>query len=211
MRPRYDQRMRRTVFIGYLLALHLALLVLVLQADVPQRVAVRLGLADAPTHPHIVAMRAVLAERDEQFPQGAALFLGDSLTEQLAGSAVVDRSENFGVGRQRTDHLLEAMPAAVGRAGSVYLLIGTNDFLQGREAGIDARLTAIAAAIPDVPLVWTGIMLVEARAANDVIRKLCAARRQCRYVEPLTDPALFVDGVHLTPDGYRQWIHRLRG
>lgn len=192
--------MRRASLIAYLLVLHAAVIGLAWSSHLPER----LGLRDAP---HIREMRSVLQWRDATTPAGAAIFLGDSLTERLAVSAVEPGAVNFGIGRTRTDQLF--IPEAAKRARRIYLLIGTNDFMQGRAEGIEARLAGIAAALPDRPLIWTGIMLPEAHAANRKIQQLCAARPNCAYVPPITDPALFVDGVHLSPNGYAAWIEAL--
>jgi lysophospholipase L1-like esterase len=199
--------MKRPLLITYLVALHVLAAALLWRSSIPER----LGLRSPGPHPHIVQMRAILSWRDMTTPNGAAVLLGDSLTERLAGAAVAPDAVNLAIGRQRTDHLLRWFPEAATRARMVYLLIGTNDYLQGRAAGIEDRLQAIAQKIPpDVGVVWTGIMLPEAGKANGAIQRLCAARPRCAYVPPLTEPALFADGVHLNLRGYREWIDRLR-
>lgn len=154
-------------------------------------------------------MREILPWRDATTPRGAAVFIGDSITERLAVADVTGNGVNFGISWARTDQLY--VPKAVGRASRIYLLIGANDFMQSRQSNIDQRLATIVGQLPrNVPLVWTGIMLSAAAQTNRSIKAMCAARPLCTYVEPLTDQRLFVDGIHPTVAGYREWSHRLQ-
>lgn len=197
--------MKRSLLAAYVLVVHAALVVLLWRTSIPAAI----GLAPARVHPHITDMREVLRWRDSTTMPGAAIFLGDSLTERLAVSSVEPDAVNFGIGRSRTDQLF--IPDAVASARRIYLLTGTNDFMQNKHAGIERRLEKIAEQLPiDVPLVWTGIMHPDADAANAKIRRICASRAACTYVEPLRDPRAFVDGVHLSKEGYLQWIDSLR-
>ena len=197
--------MKRAALIAYLLAVHALLAALLWSPALSERLHFR-----ATGEPeHVAEMREVLHWRDATTPRGAAVFLGDSLTERLAVGSVAPDAVNFAVSRSRTDQLF--VPESVTTASHIYLLTGANDYLQGRQAGIVSRLQRIADTLPrDVPLVWTGIMLPEAAATNRAIESLCAARPKCAYVPPIRDPALFVDGVHLSPAGYAQWVKRLR-
>lgn len=154
-------------------------------------------------------MREILPWRDATTPRGAAVFIGDSITERLAVADVASNGVNFGISWACTEQLY--VPKAVGRASRIYLLIGANDFLQSRQSNIDQRLATIVGQLPrNVPLVWTGIMLSDAAQTNRSIKAMCAARPLCTYVEPLTDQRLFVDGIHPNVAGYREWSLRLQ-
>ena len=118
-------RMKRIAIPVYILLLHLALAALLVKTNV----ASRLGLTAPPENPHIVNMRGIHAWRDQTMPDGAAVFLGDSLTERLATAAVASNSVNFGVSWQTSAQLLQSIPKTLDRAGVVYLLIGTNDIV----------------------------------------------------------------------------------
>lgn len=203
----YNPRMKQKIFLIYLFALHIAFIILFTRTNL----ALKLGISDLATPAHIATMREIHSFREETVPEGAAIFLGDSITDRLSTAAVAPNSVNFGISWQTSGQLLEAMPkTALARAGSVYLLIGANDFSKGKAAGIDETLTAISGAIPDKPLLWTGIMRPQAGHANQTIRRLCAARSHCTYVPPLQAPGDFIDGVHLTPIGYQHWIAALK-
>jgi lysophospholipase L1-like esterase len=160
---------------------------------------------------------------DASVPAGAAIFLGDSITQGLATAAVAPYSVNYGIGSATTGELLDNLPVykSLRRAGAVFLLIGINDIGRGQTIGLEGRLQAIADAIPaGVPLVWSAIMPAyvdradpEAiRQANRAIARTCAARPGCVYVDTgaLSDAALFSDGVHPNTAGYAVWIGALR-
>lgn len=200
-------QMKRIAITVYLLLLHLALAALLIKTNV----AARLGLTAPQENPHIVNMRGIHSWREQTMPDGAAVFLGDSLTERLATAAVAPNSVNFGASWQTSAQLLASMPKSLNRAGAVYLLIGTNDIVSKKQEGLVDRLASIAAAIPPgTPLVWTGIMLAEADQTNAAIQWICKSRQPCTYVPPLTDSSAFDDGVHLSIAGYGQWIAALK-
>lgn len=193
--------MRRTLLIVYLLVIHAIVIGLLWRSDAGAKWR---GLADSSTARILEAQH----RKDWTVPEGAPVFLGDSITAGLAAVAVEPRAVNFAIGGQTSTDLLHRLPASLPRAGKVYLMIGVNDLLRGEREALNANLPRILAALPDVPLVWTGVMRDD--PINARIRALCAKRPQCRYVEPPTDPALFVDGVHLNAAGYREWVIRLR-
>lgn len=183
--------MKRAAFVVYLVALH-------------GLVAVMLWRWPSPPS-HVERMQAIHAYVDATVPDGAALFLGDSHTQRLAVAAVADRAVNFGISWQKSSDL--RVPASVNRARVVYLLIGTNDVVTGRDPLPDLR--RIASEIPG-PLVWTGIPPIrgQAQPVNAAIEQLCREHPSCVYVEPPTD--MLPDGVHFSPAGYADWVRRLQ-
>ena len=191
----------------YVLLLHIALVILLLEVNF----LAKIELTVSPENPHIVNMRGINEWREKTMPDGAAVFLGDSITERLSTAAVAPSSVNFGVAWQTSAQLLTYLPKTLDRAGMIFLLIGANDIVSKNMEGLDERLAAISAALPaKVPLVWTGIMLPNATQTNETIQKICKSRPLCTYVPPLTDATFFDDGVHLSIAGYRQWIAALK-
>lgn len=205
---------------GYLIAVHVAFVALLVSANVPQRIAVRLGLLDEPDWPGIALMREVHRAQDATVPAGAVIFLGDSITQGLATAAVAPLSVNFGISGQRSDQLLQSMDGyrSMTRASAVVLMIGTNDLLHGRERGLGERYRAILAKIPPaVPVVMNGVppmARLDVRPAVEAARTACAQRPGCFFVDAYSAmaerPGMLSDGVHLTPAGYAVWISLLR-
>jgi len=166
------------------------------------------------TDPHIGTMRRYHAWADASQPAGAVIFLGDSITEGLAVSAVAPVAVNYGIGKQATGDLLVSMRGygSIGRARLVVLTIGTNDVSRKQLAGIEDRLRAISAAIP-VPLLWNAVppsTRGDSAPVNAIIRKVCAERPDCTYLETPFQPGDFRDGTHLSDAGYARWIAAMR-
>lgn len=179
----------------------------------------------------VADMFAYHARMDASVPRGADIFFGDSITQSLATAAVSPRAINYGIGTLDSAQLLAALPAyqSVKRANTLYLAIGTNDFLSGRQAGLDLRMRGIAALLPlGTPVVWSSIMPIagkhassaEIMAINRRIRELCSGRPRCIFVDTwalLTSAdgraaGIFFlrDGIHLSETGYAAWIGGLR-
>jgi hypothetical protein len=213
-----NARVRKKLLVAYVAALHVALVVAVVKTDLVERVQVRLGLLPAPAWTGLVGMRDVLAKQDETVPNGAVIFLGDSITQALATAAVAPLSVNFGISGQRTDQLLASMDSyrSLSRAATVVVAIGVNDIRHGRADGIEQRYRAILAKIPDTSTVVmssvTPLAGVDVAPVVEAARRACAESLRCTFVDAshLPADALMPDGVHLSPRGYTAWIELLR-
>jgi lysophospholipase L1-like esterase len=182
--------------------------------------ALAFALLSKPSYPqqHIATMRGVHAQEDASVPARAAVFLGDSTTMALDASEVAEHSVNYGIGFQRSDELLDSMRGyqSLRKAKVVYVAIGINDILQGRQQGIAERYAAILGAIPaQTPVVMSGIPpIAGASTVNESARASCARRTNCAFVDLsslLADQKTRrPDGIHLSPVGYALWISALR-
>lgn len=226
------------LIVAYLLAVHALLAVALVKTDlVPRIVANILPVAAAPPQEafSITWLRGFQAQMDPQVPARATLFLGDSITMALATAAVAPYGVNYGIGGQRSDQLLGGLDLydSLHRASAVVVTVGTNDLLQGRDAGIAERYRAILARIPgqsrivmsSVPPLGAAafpnqeLPTARIRAMVAAARTACAADTRCRFVDAyalLTDRdtaapgVLLADGIHLAPPGYTRWIDALR-
>ncbi len=223
--------MWRASWAVYLVLLHLLVAVLLMKTNFIDKLQARLSPDVAATHPFISETLIYYRWQQPQIPEGATVFIGDSLTQGLVATRLSADAVNFGVGHINTRQLLKALPefTALPRAGAIVLTIGINDFIVGLQDGIDVRLAAIVEALPPaVPLIWNGILPARyagidplaMQAANRTIESLCAQRGNCRYVD--TWPVLadaegranpddyLADGLHLNAQGYERWIALLR-
>ena len=204
-------------------------------------VVAQIGLArDAEQQPadipFIAMMRGVHAWMDESVPSGATIFIGDSITMALATAAVAPYSVNYGISSQRSDQLIKSMDIyqSIARASRVFVMIGTNDVLQGREADIQSRYQSILAKIPaNIEVVMSSIppvgdvffadgRKVDEKNLRDVVavaKTVCEADKRCRFVNTYealsangkpTQGVLLPDQIHLSPKGYQLWIEALR-
>lgn len=217
---------KRRFLLAYLIGVHLILLILLFKTDFIPRVKAKLFITPVAPNGHVERMLVYHQAMDGSVPVGAALFLGDSITQSLAVPAVAPVAVNYGIGWATTSELLSNLPKyrSLKRASAVFLMIGINDIAQGKAEGLALRLRAIGAAIPaDLPLVWSGIMPVYwaeidsdlITSANVVIKEICAARAGCVYVNTeeifsAGGAESFSDGVHLNDRGYEKWIASLK-
>lgn len=230
--------MKRTLLTAYLVAVHILLGVAIVKTDLVPRVAEKLKLGE-PRPPEeesiIPRLRDVHGQMDPAVPAGATIFLGDSITMALATASLAPRTVNYGIGWQRSDQLINSMDIykSIERAGRVVITIGTNDLLQGREAGIETRYQTILSKIPPkTPVVMNSVppigdVVFYGRKIEDAnVRKVvasaktvCEADPRCRFVNTYealapngspTSGSLLADNVHLAPKGYQLWIDAMR-
>jgi hypothetical protein len=222
----HHSTLKRRLGLAYIIGLHLFVVVLLVKTDFASKFKEK--FLDTPKHsnPHGETMILFHQAMDASVPEGASIFIGDSITQGLATAAVSPFPVNYGIGSATTTELLENIPKyqSLKRASVIFLMIGINDIGQNNPEALATRLVAIDAALPNnVPLVWSGIMPAyrnnvdptSITSANRVIRDLCAARVGCTYVDTQKlfsagGPKLFRDGVHPNNDGYAIWIDALR-
>ena len=217
---------------GYIIALHLLSIVLVAKTDFVPKLKVKFGMsAVLDPNPHFQRMVTYHRWMDELVPENSVVFLGDSITQGLATAAVAPYTINYGIGGEDATQLLEAIPSyrSLTRASAVVLAIGINDLGHGKKEGLKDRYRRIADAIPlEKTLIWSSVMPAKSAKissadiveTNRTIKTMCEERRNCIFVDTwsfLADAnGLMIsryfldDGVHLTPDGYRQWISALK-
>ncbi|MGE5297183.1 MAG: GDSL-type esterase/lipase family protein [Solirubrobacterales bacterium] len=174
---------------------------------------------------------------DGNVPDGAVVFIGDSLTQGLCCDAVACPSVNYGIGSDTTVGVLERLSQyrCVSRASAVVLAIGSNDLDRRDDDQILENYQRVLMAIPRcVPVVCSAVLPVNesllpasdqganARilGLNARLKALCAGDSRCVFVDAgsrLVDsegnlsPSLQDgDGVHLNSDGNRIWIEELR-
>lgn len=241
--------MKKIAIATYLISLHILCALLLIRTDFSTRVIRHLAeiLKPSASRPltreedlHILASRALHSRMDPFVPRGATIFLGDSITMGLTTAAVAPYAVNFGIGWQRSDQLIASMDIyeSINRAKQVVITIGTNDLLQGKSAGIEARYKTILSRIPpDVEIIMSSILPIGSSALStglrdaqrakeadvlivvEIAKHACEAVKRCRFVNafqalskdgvPLPG-VLLEDDVHLSIKGYELWIKALR-
>ncbi|HSC75329.1 MAG TPA: SGNH/GDSL hydrolase family protein [Pseudomonadales bacterium] len=231
---------RTAIIVVYLIAVHVLLIAALVSSDIVPRTVAWLGMArdvqQPPEEiPFIPMMRGVHAWMDASVPAGATIFLGDSITMALATAAVAPYSVNYGISWQRSDQLMKSMDIyqSIARAGRVFVMVGTNDVLEGREADIQSRYQAILTKIPaNVDVVMNSIppvgdVVINGRTISDktvrdvgaIAQTVCEADKRCHFVDAYealstdgkpTQGVLMPDQIHLSPKGYQLWIEAMR-
>ena len=175
---------------------------------------------------------------DGTVPEGAVLFIGDSITQGMAVSAVTPLSVNLGIARDTSAGVLRRVPdyQALSRARAAVLAIGVNDIVWRKNAKTAANVAKILEYIRaehGTPMVVSAVLPIDdelvadqARRNADVddlnarLRAVCVDRGDVAWVDvtdALRDPRGNLDdryhngdGVHLSPAGYAIWMPALR-
>ena len=185
---------------------------------------------------HFHRMSTYHGRIDGSVPEGAVLFIGDSITQGLCVAAICEHGVNYGIGSDTTAGVIERLPlyASVERVAAVVLAIGVND-LRGRgDVFILENMRLILEKItPHAPVVVSAVLPLDERvktvgadrnkriaSLNEGIASLAASFARCVYVDAgplLLDEegclaaAYHVgDGVHPNTAGYEKWIAVLR-
>lgn len=167
---------------------------------------------------------------EQNIPDNAVVFIGDSLIQGLCVAAVTPYAVNLGIGRDTTAGVLQRISrySELKRAGAVVLLVGVNDVIQGHRQGIVDRYKTILQMIPDtVTMVLCALLPVDERVTtkvqnrdivsiNAAMKAACMHKGNCRYfdsTEKLIDFSGNLkaqyhigDGIHLNRQGYEIWI-----
>jgi len=121
------------------------------------------------------AVRSQIAEAVVPGAGGIAFF-GDSITHFAKWDLLFPgvASRNFGIGGDRTAHLLERVePVVAMKPEKLFLLIGTNDLNVGftveeTAANLDALVTLLRERLPDCRIYLQGVMPAKRRLAQRI-------------------------------------------
>ncbi|HDP35802.1 MAG TPA: hypothetical protein ENN29_11915, partial [Candidatus Hydrogenedentes bacterium] len=177
---------------------------------------------------HFRRMTTYHGRMDGNVPEGAVLFIGDSITQGLCVAAVSARGVNYGIGSDTTAGVLERLPLyrSMERAAAVVLAIGVNDLRRRDDEAILENFAAIISyCAKRAPLVVSAVLPLDEQvktvdenrneriaALNEKIAALCERNERCIFVDasPLLrdasnnlSPEYHVgDGVHPNTAGY---------
>ncbi len=171
---------------------------------------------------------AAFARRAGHGPAVALAFHGASTIEGLDVRAFGPGAVNHAVGGARLADAAGRIERFDRATPNIILLAGFNDLASGDgPTELNAQLTAILTArTPDQSLIVVGILPVAAgtapggvtnaqiEAANQTMGQTCRGARLCQFIDPMAltwAAADYVDdGVHLTPEGYRELQRMLK-
>jgi lysophospholipase L1-like esterase len=181
-----------------------------------------------PQDPDGEFLKRMHREMDLGVPEGATVFLGDSITYGLVTAAVVPHAVSFALGKQTASQLLERMAqyTCLRRASCVVVTTGTNDVLRGEGEALRSLYGAILKELPQAtPVVLSSIPPLESPELREPARRAAEAAREasqdhpkCSFVDAFgalseagrPKPGVLWDGVHLSAAGYGVWSGLLR-
>lgn len=231
LRIQEESTMQKKFLIGYLIFIHLCLIFFLFRS---------IGYSDFGSKPEMTQFYKNMVRHhtrtEGNIPDGAVVFIGDSMTQGLNCTSICSYAVNFGIGGDTTVGVLKRIPKykSLKRASACVLAIGVNDLLRRDNDEIRRNFDAILKAVPPhLPIVVSGVLPVDERVdnawsgfnqrirdLNGGIKSLCDAQAsRCRFVDSgprlvdtsgnLAEEYHEEDGVHLTANGYRIWIEDL--
>ncbi len=191
--------------------------------------------ATSELSPYYDRITAYHLRMDGNVPDGATLFIGDSITQGLATLAIENLSVNYGIGSDTTFGVLNRIKRyeSLKRADAVVLAIGINDLRRRGDEMIVDNYKKILDSIPrDIHVVVSAILPVDERVQrvkyknkrilkiNKLLRELSSkyknvifsdAGKLLKNPDNNLKPDFHIgDGVHLSSAGYQVWIKELR-
>lgn len=235
------RNMRKNIKSLYLIALHGLVALMLVKTDFAVRIGRKAGIVPPPAiKPDVEFLRkmdGIYRIMDASVPDGATVFIGDSITQGLCTSAVTPLAVNFGIGWDTTGGVASRITnyQSFERASAIVLAIGINDLMgEDRDANAVTNFARILSSIPaKTPVLVSGVLPVDdslrppawnqnnrrIERFNAQIRIVCGARPGCLFMDAgnamkdgvgLKQSLHSGDGLHLNPSGYAVWISELR-
>ena len=227
----------KRLFLIYCLFVHVFLGVLFVKSEFFVIVLDKLGYAEPASKftPFYRSMVAFHKRINNNLPQGTVIFIGDSITQGLAVSAVAPLAVNFGIGHDTTLGVLDRIKhySAINRSKAIVIAIGVNDL---RRRGNDEIFKNISIIITELksnaPVLVNAILPINEaasirpgfnkriRALNKAIGDFCSKDRSVHCLDisdnlideygELSNSYHNGDGIHLNKSGYEIWIRELK-
>ena len=226
----------KVYFTFYLILIHVFVGVAVVKTDIVARFQAKLGyevVKDELTS-HFYTMLAFHRRIDKNLPAKSVLFIGDSITQGLAVSAVYPQSVNFGIGQDTTFGVVTRLPiyTSIPRSKLVVVAVGVNDLMRRQNDEIIENYRKIISLIPaNVPILFSAIFPVdevasELKGVNARINKinirlgqLCSDNPRLYFINSseffvdanggLAQDFHIGDGIHLNSIANGIWITKL--
>ena len=220
----------------YLIAIHLLLAAIFYKSNFIDLVKQRLSLWKVEKTDHYFTMTHFHARMDANLPEKSVLFIGDSIIQGLAVSAIAIPSVNYGIGTDTTTGVLQRILtySSLRKADAIVLHIGWNDFKYREDAIIIDNIKKIIQRVPkELPIILSALFITNTkyhseyinlnkRAQNINIQLEKWAARQARIFFVDSNPLLsntegeiktdfhIGDGLHLNTQGNALFIEVIK-
>lgn len=186
---------------------------------------------------HYARMMRYHSRIDGNLPDRSVIFIGDSITQGLAVSAVATPCVNYGIGADTTVGVLHRISEyhSIQRSRAVVIAIGINDMRRRSDQEILAHIQRMPTLIPEsVPVLFSAILPLDEsyreqwvgwnenriEPLNDAIREWATHHDGIHFIDAGPDlvnadgnlaAAYHIgDGIHLSSEGNAVWIRNLR-
>ena len=231
--------MKKATFITYIVFIHLIAGAIIVKSDILPKTMSFLGIQRHGDVASTVFYKKTLNYQlaaDDNVPEGAVIFIGNSITQGMSTAAVAPFTVNYGIGGDTASGVLKRLPYyhSLNRARAIVVSIGLNDLLLDGQDYVQDNLAKIAKALPaQVPVIFSAILPVDEDVdkrltglngrivqVNKYLFKLCAADSHLYYLDArsglidargnLDDRFHRGDGVHLNTKGYAILIGKMQ-
>lgn len=174
--------------------------------------------------------------KDGNLLDGVTIFVGDSITQGLAVSAVASPSVNYGIGADTTLGVLKRLPKykSLYRAKLIVLAIGINDLKYWPKEETLKNFKLIIDQLPtQVPVLISAILPIDENSKNEGVvgsnAQIIDLNAHLKNISQSSDRLFYsdvgaalidasgnlsgdyhIDGIHLNKAGYNIWIQELR-
>jgi lysophospholipase L1-like esterase len=234
--------MKKQLVITYIVCIHVLLGFALLKSGFVDRVQKKLGIrqtkqteiTEITEYFHL--MVRLHTRMDDNVPDGAVVFIGDSITQGLCVSAVVPLSVNYGISSDTTVGVLQRLPTyrSIRRAGAIVVAIGSNDMVFRPNEEILRNYLSIAGQMSrNVPVIFSAVLPVDEKAhkgwrgrnqriqaLNADLKSLISKSKNLFLVDAgyllvdvhgnLAHEYHAGDGLHLNAKGNAIWIKELQ-
>lgn len=225
----------------YIVALHLWIAVMLWKTDFAPRILAKFGMQlhseRAELSSHFYRMLRYHKASCSNIPQGATLFIGDSLTQGLCVASVTPLSVNYGIGSDTTVGVLTRLDdykPAISNSSRIVLAIGINDLALRSNDDIIENFNAILNKLSGIPVFVSSLLPVDPTTdgkfdgypkriayINAHLQRLCENFPNASLIESSGHLDLNADGhldkdfhngdgIHLNPAGNRVWAAVIR-
>lgn len=220
----------------YIVIFHAILISLIVKPSLSYAVATRLKLnpVNEKVIHYMASMNTMHTRVDRNTPNGAFIFIGDSLIQGLSVSSIRPISVNFGIGHDYVNNLSNRSSnyESLKSASSIIISVGINDLRKRSVERTITDYTAMLYQLNELPKVYIhevlpidsqklGVNLQKKITSfNDELYKLAIDFDNIELLRSSSEffdldgnlkPTLHLgDGLHLNKKGYEIWIQQLR-
>ena len=102
------QELLKIAVIVYLIGLQLVIILLLVKPQIAQTINYKFGVGPKPKYYDFALSKQLL--NDHRVPQGAIIFIGDNITENLDVSVISPKAVNLGISKDTTVGVLKRVP-----------------------------------------------------------------------------------------------------
>ncbi len=228
--------MKKIIFNLYMVALHLAFIFIIINTNfiekVINKVSTNKSSMEETFSPFYIRTLNQHLAMDAQHPEGINLFIGDSFIQGLSTAAISNPSVNYGISADTTYGLISRLKQykSIEKSDNIIISIGINDILSGeKDQKILNNYREILEELSEHKSVFinsifpvaiktdpNGSLNSRIGLLNNKIELMTKEYININYIN-IKDHITYLnenfyaeDGLHLSRDGYNEWIKTLK-